>query len=56
MIYDFVLRLVARGIGAWDLPRQLECDHGFGGGNIGVGNSDRFNVILCEDAIPAHTV
>jgi hypothetical protein len=48
-------RHIAQGIGAWSLPHQLKCDHGFGGGNIGVGNSDHVNMIKCGNAILAHT-
>ena len=55
VIYDFMPCHIAQGIGAWDLPRQLECDHGFAGGNIGLGNSDHFNMIQCGNAILAHT-
>ena len=54
-MYDFMLSHMAQGIGAWGLPGQFECDHGFGGGNIGVGNSNHFNMIQCGNAILAHT-
>jgi hypothetical protein len=46
---------IAQEVGAWGLPRQLECDHRFSGGNIGVGKSDHFNIIQCGNAILAHT-
>ena len=46
---------IAQWIGPWGLPGQFECDHGFGGGNIGVGNSNHFNMIQCGNAILAHT-
>ena len=46
---------IAQGIGAWGLPRQLECDHRFSGGDISFGDSDHFNMIQCGNTILDHT-
>ena len=39
VIYDFMPCHIAQEIGAWGLPGQLECDHRFSGGNIGVARA-----------------